>query len=176
MMKSVHRQIGLAAIIGLAWAGAANAAELPTRKPGLWEMKMLPSGQMPGMTMQHCTDEATDKRMTAAFAPMAKDICSKNETQKTATGYVTDSVCTVGGISSTTRADVTGDFNSAYMVKTTMQMQNAPKGTPRDSTMSVEAKWLGACPATMKPGDIMMPGGIKMNVSDMEKAKAFLPK
>lgn len=169
------RLLGLAAAISLV-AGTAHAVELPTRKPGLWEMKMLPSAEMPGMTMQHCTDAATDKSMSDAFMPMAKNICSKNDTQKTANGYVTDSVCTVAGITSTTHADVVGDFNSAYTVKTTSQTQNPPKSMPRDSAITIEAKWLGACTAGQKPGDIMMPGGMKMNVKDLEKMKNLLPK
>jgi hypothetical protein len=166
--------LGLAAVC-LA-VGTAHAVELPIRKPGLWDMKMLPSGQMPGMTMQHCTDAATDKRMSDAFMPMAKNVCSKTETQKTANGYVTNSVCTVAGVTATTRADVVGDFNSAYTVKTTSQAPNAPKGAPRDSNITIEAKWLGACAAGQKPGDIMMPGGLKMNVKDLEKVKSLLPK
>ena len=39
-----------------------------------------------------------------------------------------------------------------------------------------EAKWLGACKPDQKPGDIVMPGGFKMNVRDMDKLKALLPK
>ena len=174
-MMASKLSVGLA-VAFLLVANTAHAIDLPIRKPGLWEMKMLPSGQMPGMTMQHCTDEAADKRMSDAFMPVAKDICSKNETQKTANGYVTDSVCTVAGITSTTHAEIVGDFNSGYSVKTTSQSQNAPKNMPRDSAIAVEAKWLGACTAGQKPGDIMMPGGMKMNIRDLEKAKSFLPK
>jgi len=41
----------------------ASAVELPTRKAGLWEMKVLRTGSaVPDMTMQHCTDATTDKR------------------------------------------------------------------------------------------------------------------
>ena len=47
---------------------------------------------------------------------------------------------------------------------------------PRDSVTTVEAKWLGACKADQKPGDIMMPGGMKMNIKDMQKLKALIPK
>ena len=155
---------------------AASAVELPTRKAGLWEMKMVRTGSpLPDMTMQHCTDETTDKAMGSTFSPMSKDICSKNDMQKTATGYVTDSVCTVGGISVTSHSETTGDFNSAYTVKVTSHSQGGPSG-PRDTTMTVEAKWLGACKADQKPGDIVMPGGRTMNVKDMEKLKAMAPK
>jgi Protein of unknown function (DUF3617) len=155
---------------------AASAIEMPTRKAGLWEMKMVRTGSpMPDMTMQHCTDETTDKAMSSGLSPMSKDICSKNDIQKTATGYTTDSVCTVGGISVTSHSETTGDFNSAYAVKVTSHSQGGPSG-PRDTTMTVEAKWLGACKPDQKPGDIVMPGGRTMNVKDMEKMKAMAPK
>ena len=156
---------------------AASAVEMPTRKAGLWEMKMVRTGSpMPEMTMQHCTDETTDKAMSSTSSPMSKDICSKNDVRKTATGYITDSVCTVSGISVTTHSETTGDFNSAYTVKVTSHSQGGPANVPRDTTMTLEAKWLGACKADQKPGDIVMPGGMKMNVKDMEKLKGQMPK
>ena len=74
------------------------------------------------------------------------------------------------------RAEISGDFNSAYTVKSTSQTDRAPAGMPRDTTTTIEAKWLGACKPDQKPGDIVMPGGIKMNIKDMEKLKALIPK
>jgi hypothetical protein len=163
----------------LAWLPApdAHAVEMPVRKAGLWEMKMVRTGSpLPEMTMQHCTDQTTDKEMSTGFSPMSKDVCSKHDMQKTATGYVTDSVCAVGGISMTSHSEITGDFNSAYTVRSTSHSERGPSALPRDSTTTIEAKWLGACKGDQKPGDIMMPGGIKMNVKDMEKLKGLMPK
>lgn len=155
----------------------AGAMEMPVRKAGLWEMKMLrPGSPAPDITMQHCTDETTEKEMGATFSPMAKEACSKNEIQKTATGYVADSVCSIGGMSMTSHSETTGDFNSAYTVKSTSHTPGGPAGVPRDSTTTLEAKWLGACKPDQKPGDIIMPGGIKMNIKDMEKLKGTIPK
>lgn len=157
-------------------AGAASAVDLPTRKPGLWEMKMVKTGSsMPEITMQHCTDETTDKEMSTTAAPMAKQVCSKQDIQKTATGYVSDSVCGVAGVTVTSHAEIVGDFNSAYTMKTTSHAEGGPSGA-HDSTTTIEAKWLGACKSDQKPGDMIMPGGMKMNVKDMEKLKALLPK
>ena len=167
--------LGLSLLAGS--ANNAGAVELPVRKSGLWEMKVLQTGSpAPEMTMQQCTDETTDKDMSTSFSPMAKDVCSKNDIQKTATGYVTDSVCGSGGMSVKSRAEITGDFNSAYTVKSTSNSTGAPAGVPRDSTTTIEAKWLGACKADQKPGDIIMPGGFKMNIKDIEKLKALMPK
>jgi len=158
-------------------ANNADAVELPVRKAGLWEMKMQRTGSpAPDMTMQHCTDETTDKEMSSSFSPMGKEICSKQDIQKTATGFVSDSVCGIAGMSIASHAEITGDFNSAYTVKSTSHSERGPTGVPRDSTTTIQAKWLGACKPDQKAGDIMMPGGMKMNIKDMEKLKALIPK
>jgi uncharacterized protein DUF3617 len=157
-------------------APAVHAAELPVRKAGLWEMKVVKTGAVPEMTMQHCTDETTDKQMSTAFSPMSKEICSKNDIQQTATGYTTDSVCSVAGVSMTSHSDISGDFNSAYTIKSTSHREGGPAGVPRDSTTTIEAKWLGACKPDQKPGDIVMPGGFKLNIKDADKLKGLLPK
>jgi hypothetical protein len=172
------RQLVSICLLALLPAVAAAAVELPTRKAGLWEMKVLRAagGSTPDMTMQQCTDAATDKKMVTSFSPSGNDSCAKQDIQKSATGYVTDSVCTVGGMTITSHAEITGDFNSAYTVKSTSKNDRAPSGVPRDSTTTIEAKWLGACKADQKPGDIMMPGGMKMNILDLEKMKSMMPK
>jgi hypothetical protein len=157
-------------------APAVHAVELPVRKAGLWEMKVVKTGAVPEMTMQHCTDETTDKQMSTAFSPMSKEICSKNDVQQTATGYTTDSVCSVAGVSMTSHSDISGDFNSAYTIKSTSHREGGPAGVPRDSTTTIEAKWLGACKPDQKPGDIVMPGGFKLNIKDADKLKGLLPK
>ena len=163
-------------LLMVAATSGARAAELPIRKAGLWEMKVVRTGSpMPEMTMQHCTDETTDRQMSTAFSPLSKEICSKNDVLQTATGYATDSVCSVGGAAMTSHSDITGDFNSAYTVKTTTHSERGPAGL-HDATMAIEAKYLGACKPDQKPGDIVMPGGFKMNVKDADKLKGLLPK
>jgi hypothetical protein len=152
----------------------AAAVDLPTRKAGLWEMKMVRTGgSIPDMTMQHCTDASTDKQMSTSFSP-GKETCAKQDIQKTATGYVSDSVCTVAGMTVTSHAEITGDFNSAYTVKSTAHTERAGSAAKESATM-VEAKWLGACKADQKPGDIVMPGGMKMNILELDKMKSMMP-
>jgi hypothetical protein len=172
---SFARALAPALLLAATVPALAEPVEMPNRKAGLWEMKMV-SEAMAGMTMQHCTDETTDKEMRAAASPMAKEICSKNEVQKTANGYVTDSVCEIGGMKMNTHAEIVGDFNSAYTVSSTSQQQGGPGGGPRQTKMTLDAKWMGPCKPDQKPGDIVMPGGFKMNVKDMEKLKGLLPK
>jgi len=166
-----------AMMAGVAGMVVARADEMPTRKPGLWEIRMLDAAtKAAGMTMQQCTDAATDKDLTSNLSPMAKQTCSKNDVKKTAAGYMTDAVCTVNDMSMTSHSDVTGDFNSAYTVQVTSKVSGTSAGGPRETTMTVEAKWLGPCKPDQKPGDIVMPGGFKINITDMQKLKGLLPK
>jgi hypothetical protein len=168
--------LGLCLLLAVA-ADPARAEDLPIRKSGLWELKMVRAGSpLPSLTMQHCTDETTDKDMNNLVSPMAKQICAKQDIQKTATGYVGDSVCSIGGVSVSSHSEVSGDFNSAYTVTTTSHGELGSNGAPHDAVTRIEAKWLGACKPDQKPGDIVMPGGgFKLNVKDVDKLKALLP-
>jgi hypothetical protein len=47
---------------------------------------------------------------------------------------------------------------------------------PADTNMTIAAKWMGLCTADQTPGDVVMPGGFKMNVKDMQKMRDKLPK
>jgi hypothetical protein len=166
---------GLAASL-LVLSPAAFAEDLPTRKAGLWEMKITRlGGSVPEMTMQHCTDPTTDKEMNNSVSPLAKQICTRQDIKKTATGYVTDSVCSVAGVSMTTHAEISGDFNSGYTVTSVSHSDKGPTGKPLDATTKIEAKWMGDCKPGQKPGDILMPGGFKLNVKDAEKLKNLVP-
>src|SRR5579863_1926862 len=164
-------------LLAMAPAGCAWADDLPLRKAGLWEVKMVRTGSpLPEMTMQHCTDQTIDKEMNNMVSPMAKQICSRQDIQKTATGYASDSICNVAGVSIASHSDIVGDFNSAYTVTTTSHSDLGNKGAPRDTVTKIEAKWLGACKPDQKPGDIVMPGGgFKLNVKDAVKLQNLLP-
>jgi hypothetical protein len=157
-------------------AGLARADELPTRKAGLWEMKVVKVGSaMPELSMQHCTDPTTDKDMINSVSPLAKQMCTKQEVHKTATGYVTDSVCTMAGVSMTSHSELSGDFDAAYSVTTQSHLDKGPESL-RDTTTKIEAKYLGDCKPGQKPGDIIMPGGgFRLNIHDAEKLKNLLP-
>jgi hypothetical protein len=154
---------------------AAAGVELPIRKAGLWEIKMVRTGSpLPEMTMQHCTDESTDRQMNGMVGPTAQQACSKQDIRKTGTGYASDTVCNIAGRSITSHSDVVGDFNSAYTVTTVSHSDGGPAGA-RDTTSKLEAKWIGACKPDQKPGDIVMPGGRKMNVIEMQKLQGGPP-
>jgi Protein of unknown function (DUF3617) len=177
MRRSLRFPIQMLPLVLLSATPAlADQVQLPLRKAGLWEIKMQHEGtKLPDVAIEQCTSEAIDREFTSEFAPASKSACSKQDIQKTATGYVSDSVCTAGGATVTSHAETSGDFSSAYTVKVTSHSEGGRLGT-HDSKMTLNAKWTGACKADQKPGDIVMPGGLKMNLHDLQKFKAMMPK
>ena len=165
------RHLALAACVVFC-ATPASALDLPPRKAGLWEIKMtFETRGGPPQVMQHCIDAATDKLMNASFGGMAKESCPKQDMKTSPGSIVIDSVCKFGNTTTTSHAVFTGDFNSGYTVKVTSQSEGGPPmpgATPgQPSNMTIEAKWTGACKAGQKPGDMIMPGGMKVNILEM---------
>ena len=167
----MHRRLAFAAF-GLLGVSAAAAAELPTRKAGLWDVKMTVEGQgLPPHTMQQCVDAQTDKLMNSGTAGLSRETCSKKEVKISGSTITMDSVCQSGGATTTSHAVITGSFDQAYTIRISSTRQGGapvPGTTPGQATnMTIEAKWLGACKAGQKPGDIIMANGMKMNVLEM---------
>ena len=156
--------ISIAVLIG---AVPALAAEMPSRKAGLWEVTMsFENRNVPGQSIQQCIDAATDQMMQSSAGPFAQQACSKRDVQRSANGMTIDSTCTIGGKTATSHAEVTGSFDSAYTMKVTSQSEGMPGGK---MAMTMAAKWLGPCAADQKPGDMIMGNGMKMNILEMQK-------
>ncbi|MCW5692115.1 MAG: DUF3617 family protein [Pseudolabrys sp.] len=150
-------------------ATPALALDMPARKAGLWELKMDFVGrELPGQTMKQCIDAATDKLMNQAYGGASKEACAKEDVSNAGGVMTIDSVCKFGPATVTSHAVVSGSFDSAYSV----DVQSTREGGPPmpgggKSHMKIAAKWLGPCAAGQKPGDIVMPNGMTMNVLDM---------
>jgi len=158
----------------LIFAAPAFALDMPARKAGLWEIKMVFEGRnLPAQVMRQCVDQATDKLMNANFGGSAQEACSKQDVQNSGGAITVDSVCKFGSATTTSHAVVTGSFDSAYTMKVTSKSEDGPSlpGTVSgaETHMTIEAKHLGSCEAGQKPGDVMMSNGMKMNVLDLQK-------
>jgi len=169
------RYFGLLLVFFAASAAAAASFDAPKRKSGLWEIKISSGQAKGGHAVQQCVDEKTDDLMKKEMGENQRTQCSKNEMRKEGDKVVAESVCKVQNSTATTRVVFAGQFDSAYKadIKSTYE---PPMHGMRESSSVIEAKWLGACKADQKPGDIMMPGGVKMNIKDMERLKGLMPK
>jgi hypothetical protein len=171
-MRHTPHAFSIAVLFMIALA-PARALDLPARKAGLWEVKMASEGRnLPPQVVQQCIDAATDKMMSAFGNNLRQDMCSKQDVQKVGNTLMVDSVCQIGGMTMTSQAVISGDFNSSYSVKVTSTRTGGPAipGMPADgkSNMTIEAKWLSACKNDQKPGDTIMADGRKINIVDMQ--------
>jgi Protein of unknown function (DUF3617) len=163
----------ISAAIGLSAAAAfAENAEFPARKSGQWEIKMIPEtpGGAPEMSIQACVDEASDQEMMKAGFSMAEGMCSHQEIRHEGATYVIDSTCNVGPMTTDSHIVISGDFQSAYKVNITTVTTGSMAPMAGTNEMVQEARWVGPqCAEGMIPGDMLMPGGMKVNVNEMMK-------
>jgi hypothetical protein len=154
------------AVLGLIYLPSAPAAELPSRKPGLWEVRtMIGNSNIPRL-IQQCIDASTDQMLQSNAGPFSASTCREREVKRSGNSVTIDSTCTMGGKPATSQALVTGNFDSRYTMTVTSQSEELPGGK---MTMTMEAKWLGPCAADQKPGDVIMSNGVKINIPEMQK-------
>jgi len=140
---------------------SASAADLPMRKAGLWEITTSVASH--SIKMQQCTDANTDQAMQARAGSAPQRDCSKRDVQKAGATTTIDAVCTFAGKTMTSHIVVTGTFDSEYTLTMTSQAEGMPAGT----TATLKAKWLGPCAADQKPGDMILPNGMKLNIQNL---------
>jgi hypothetical protein len=167
MQLGFIRLAGTASFLVLIFTMPTLAAELPSRKPGLWQVTTsIENSGAPVRVIQQCIDASTDQMLQSNAGPFAPAACPGREVKSAADSVTIDSTCTVGGKTATAHADATGSFDSAYTMTVTSQSEEIPGGK---MVMTMQAKWLGACAADQKPGDIIMSNGMKINVPELQK-------
>ena len=146
------------------FAVQADAADAPRRKSGLWEMKTQMAGMPAQGPMQMCVDQASDNVMQERAKEKAN--CPVMDVSR-GTGKVTiHAVCKHEGVTSTSDSVITGDFDSAYRNDMVVRY-DPPQHGMKEMKMVQEARWLGPCKASQKPGDVIMPGMQKFNMQEM---------
>ena len=140
---------------------------LPHRKPGLWEVTMqMPSMPGGGMKSSECIDEKTDEAMqkkAMSGGERGGETC--RQTSQKRSGNTVDIVadCTSAEGKSHVVSHYTGDMLGSYAGESVVTF-DPPRHGRKEMRMGMQAKYAGACPADMKPGDIRT-GGMTMNPS-----------
>ena len=147
----------------------AQAFDFPKRKSGLWEIETS-SGAHPGAAQkaQMCIDQKTDDALNQMGTGMSEDMCSKSNIRREGGAIVTDSVCKFGTTTATTHSVVTGQFDSAYKVET-RSTYDPPMAGMKEGSAVIHARWVGPCKPDQKPGDMILPSGVKVNDRPKQK-------
>lgn len=132
----------------------ANAADTPTRKPGLWETT-IHSGTHQSV-LHACVGNAAEqaKANTEALNSM-KSMCSKQDVRMVDGKLVGDSVCTIGGSQATIHATTT--FSGDAVAHTSERNEGTSSYSPplfgqAKAVTITDSKWVGPCKPGQKPG------------------------
>jgi len=149
-------------------AAKTKSDPLPHRRPGLWEQRVSMGDFVQASRI--CIDPSVDQKVSWWGQQSTRDVCEKNLINRKIDGtWAFASVCDMGSGGKTTTAGVaSGDFNSRYLIQAESSTVGAEapqmNGTRK---MTIEAAWQGACPSDFKPGDMEIPGGVRINLLDM---------
>jgi hypothetical protein len=144
-------------------AHAANMPDMPKMKEGLWLMRsqtiQQPSGEKTQTTATVCRNAGWNNVPMKVKTPKGKcksSVDSSETTQKYEIACKVDEAA----FKLTETKEITGED----MMRTVVDMTYSP---PVDgvsgTTMIVEAAYISACPAGMKPGETLMPDGTFVN-------------
>ena len=147
----------------LALPALAAVFDPPPRKPGLWTMTNTVAGRT--LSSQLCLDAAVDKKLTVMGQAGGKS-CSVMDMTRTPDGMKFHSVCKgPGGGTMTMDGAVKGDYSSHYgMTADTVTTGSSIAMLNKTSHMQMTARWTGPCAPGQKPGDMILPGGMKVNI------------
>lgn len=148
-----------------ATATPAAPAALPTRKEGLWEQKI--AAETVSQTMKICMNAAADQKMKwwGSQAPHGNSSCEQQTvTPRVGGGWNFHAICAMGESGKITSDGSATGNSTHYKVEVTSVTTGSPMAQANGThKTSIEATWTGPCPADMKPGDMELPGGVKIN-------------
>lgn len=137
-----------AAVVSMA-AAPAQMASRPL-KPGLWQIDVRQSAPAGGYRMTVCADATT--RSDKYLLPGSNEGCQTVVHAATADRDDLTMTCAIDKTSQmVSRMTVTYAGDTAFKATNTIT-QTSPKGSQPMGTLTMDGKWLGACPAGMKTG------------------------
>jgi hypothetical protein len=152
----------------------AGAVDFPERKPGLWQVSTQLPVRVPNMEKlglgdtKICLDRDTDKLFLQSGQNLSKQMCSRVDAKVDGRTVVVESECKILGRTITAKSVTTVSSDMVYHTDVTSTSDPPVEGRANPTRTSQDGRWTGPCPGDMKPGDIVMMGGmVKLNVKDL---------
>jgi hypothetical protein len=148
----------LLAPLAFLYIGRLHAADPPSLKEGLWSIRTV-STEQPGNkktegTRSICRNHAYDERVRAQAKAQAATTCKTHIENYAGSKYESESECAVQGMTIHTKGTTTASGENTTHTESSTTYTPAFNGISA-STMIMDQKYVGACPAGMAPGDIM---------------------
>lgn len=157
-MLGFQRLMPVMAVCAFA-TGGAQAISMPPLREGLWERhwvrSSLPDHHKDDTTTQICRNHAEDQAAWDASRKIPG--CSFVKEDLSGGTYTAEIRCVIGNVTLNESATTIYHDTSAH---TQMHVRYAPAldGTTEEM-QTMDFKYLGSCPADMKPGDMKLPDG-----------------
>ncbi|MDQ2963354.1 MAG: DUF3617 family protein [Pseudomonadota bacterium] len=154
--------------------GAAQAEDKFQRKSGLWEVKRTPTRAEGKIRVSLlCVDQTSDDGLRQLSGGGPNERCKADKVRREGDQLFVDAVCEIDHTSTkaTTHAVVTGKADSAYKIESKSTYDPPLRGKAEGSAV-LEARWVGACRPDQRPGDYILPNGMKARERDPEAEKA----
>jgi len=153
------KRMGSHTILVLLLTGAAHAVDFPQVKEGLWTIHTktidTPGNQVSEGDRSICRNHAYDEHVRS----LAKGVDCKTISENLSGGtYTVESECKVAGtvIHTTGKTVLSGDSASHSETHSTYTPAMYGKS---ETTMIMDQKYVGSCPANMQPGDSISKDG-----------------
>jgi hypothetical protein len=157
-------QIAIAAAVLFATsATSAFSMGFPARRAGLWTVTVtMENMKIPPRTNKMCIDAATDAKLMNLGVASKDAKCTSMNVSGMGNTRTIDSVCHMNGGEQKNHIVMAYSGNAAYHMDMRSQF-SPPVAGHSQSHIVQDAKWIGPCPADMKPGDMMI-NGMKINM------------
>ena len=153
----------LGLLVGVIAAGCALGADqpgikdIPDMKEGLWESStMMPGSMDKPMHTTMCTSNAVNRKMYEDSHKNRNGLCKEIHSERVGSVLTQEVECNFSGKVTRSKTVTTLTGNTAMH----LEMRKA------DNSIEsvIDMKWVGACPAGMKLGDVTGPDGkVMMN-------------
>jgi len=152
----------------------AAPLEIPPLRPGLWEATTAgPTRSQPHPAVTRlCIDKQTQRHIVEQLALALPRMCSRNQYGMRSGRFVTDSSCTLGASTIEGRTETTFLRDTAYRIEVVGRVGPTDRVAETQRTV-IDGRHVGQCPAGMKPGDMVLPNGLTLNLMQLG---AMLPK
>lgn len=151
-------------------SGPVALQDLPHRKAGLWRQTMSLEGMDRTMpATEACTDAASEAKLSLLGQHKSKDLCQTQSFSRNLDGSISfGTTCDQGAHGKTvSNGTISGDFNSGYKIAMDSTTTGSP--TPQangEHKMTITATWVGACKPGQRGGDLILPNGRTINLTD----------
>ena len=147
--------------------GGVFAADIPVLKSGLWELSRSTSQQPEAKRVtEMCLDESVQADMREFGLGVAKELCSKSDRRVEGNRLTIDAVCKLGVTTLTAHSVMTFSGNTAYHTEGSATY-DPPMLNISKQNSSIDAKWVGECPAGQQPGDMTLESGQTINIKSV---------